>query len=101
MPGTRPPPIASHAWRRIATIGAVAAVAAIAVVQVGYVAGCVDGVTPDCSDAATGCGPSLDGTFDSAEAQPLPESGRPDAAEDGDGFVPDANDPDADAGDEI
>jgi hypothetical protein len=26
---------------------------------------CVDGVTPDCSDAATQCGPDLDGsTFD-------------------------------------
>lgn len=26
---------------------------------------CVDGVTPDCSDAATQCGPNLDGaTFD-------------------------------------
>jgi hypothetical protein len=23
---------------------------------------CVDGVTPDCSDAATQCGPNLDGT---------------------------------------
>jgi hypothetical protein len=60
---------------------------------------CVDGVTPDCSDAATPCGPNLDGaTFDAASSNeastdagrdssinPVPDaSGEADASADGD-----------------
>lgn len=30
---------------------------------------CVDGVTPDCSDAATQCGPDLDGATPDAPAE--------------------------------
>lgn len=29
---------------------------------------CVDGVTPDCSDAATQCGPNLDGATSPSDA---------------------------------
>lgn len=62
------------------------------------VVACVDGTTPDCSDAATQCGPNLDGSSDRQDAsQTLPEA-TPDTS------VPDvdaAPQPDADAGDEI
>lgn len=73
---------------------------------VSSVIACTDGVTPDCSDAATQCGPDIDGAGDLLEAQPLPESSAPDASADTsvpqpDGGDPDAGDPDADAGDEI
>jgi hypothetical protein len=34
---------------------------------------CVDGVTPDCTDAAAQCGPFLDSSVD--VTQPLPEAG--------------------------
>ncbi len=67
---------------------------ALALVHVGAAVGCVDGVTPDCSDPAIQCGPSLDGAV--AEATP-------DAARDTspDTFLPDAMpDADLDAGDE-
>ena len=37
---------------------------ALALAQVGFAARCVDGVTPDCSDATTPCGPSIDGSLD-------------------------------------
>ncbi len=43
---------------------------------------CVDGVTPDCSDAAAKCGPDVDAAFDAADADAsivLPEAGSPDA----------------------
>ncbi len=65
------------------------------------VAACVDGVTPDCSDAATPCGPNNDASADVLEAQPLPEASRPDTAASPD---PDAEAPEAgdlDAGDEV
>jgi len=58
---------------------------------------CVDGVTPDCSDAAAHCGPDLDGSADQAETTPdgAQDTSRPDT------FVPDAApDADLDAGDE-
>jgi hypothetical protein len=42
-------------------------VVAIALVPLNLWIGCVDGVTPDCSDAAAACGPELDG----AAAPPL------------------------------
>lgn len=71
---------------------------ALALASAGFAAGCVDGVTPDCSDAATPCGPSLDGASGGAEAAidaPADTSAL-------DTFVPDAP-PDValDAGDEV
>ena len=72
--------------------------AAIVLMQLAYLAGCVDGMTPDCSNAAAQCGPFLDGAaFDATEAQVLKESGGPDTGADADSAVPDANDLDADA----
>jgi hypothetical protein len=68
---------------------------------VSAVVACTDGVTPDCSDAATQCGPDIDGAADLLEAQPLPESSAPDAPADTSVPQPDGGDPDADAGDEI
>lgn len=59
---------------------------------------CVDGTTPDCSDAATKCGPDLDGSSDRDSSLQLPEASRPDATSDVD---VDAQDADLDAGDEI
>jgi hypothetical protein len=75
------------------------AIAALSLLPLAFVTACVDGTTPDCSDAATGCGPDLDGSIDRTEAQPLPEARPADSPVDN--AVPDAGDPDADAGDEI
>jgi len=69
----------------------------LAVAEAGIAAGCVDGTTPDCTDPAVQCGPSLDGSPDRAEAAP-------DVLQDTslDTFVPDAPpDADLDAGDEV
>ncbi len=44
--------------RRLVTLAAVACACGLGVL----VAACVDGQTPDCSDAATGCGPDGDGS---------------------------------------
>lgn len=76
------------------------AVMAMLVVPAAYAVGCVDGTTPDCSNPAVKCGPILDGSLDSREAQTLPESAPPDADAAQDTAVPDADDPDADAGDQ-
>jgi hypothetical protein len=54
-------------------------------------ADCVDGVTPDCSDAAAKCGPSLDGSTDSPNV--LPEA----STDGGDADAPDDATPDRDA----
>jgi hypothetical protein len=71
---------------------------ALALAQVGWAAGCVDGVTPDCSDPAAQCGPSLDGSSDRAET--APDARQDTSAQDT--FVPDAPpDADLDAGDEV
>lgn len=61
---------------------------------------CVDGVTPDCSDAATPCGPDLDGaTFDAPVDAPPPADAQTDrttpandAADDVDAASADASD---------
>lgn len=71
----------------------------IALTPIGFAAGCVDGYTPDCSDAATQCGPSLDGSPERIEAA-LPEAApivdsAGEAASDADDAA------DLDAGDEI
>jgi hypothetical protein len=58
--------------------------------------GCTDGVTPDCSDAATPCGPAVDGSADTNEASLFPETGKPDTGADGAGDAADAQG-DADA----
>jgi len=61
---------------------------------------CVDGLTPDCSDAATACGPDLDGSADRSDASVVvPEASPIDTG------IPDVDvdagvDADLDAGDE-
>jgi hypothetical protein len=67
---------------------------AFAVLGCAVLMACTDGVTPDCSDAATHCGPDVDGSSDASEAA-LPDSSRPDAALD----APSEALADADAGD--
>jgi hypothetical protein len=73
---------------------------AFTLAQVALAAGCVRGVTPDCSDPAVQCGPSLDGA--SADGSPDRKETAAEAAQDT--FVPDAlpdaPDADLDAGDE-
>jgi hypothetical protein len=44
------------------SVGRALALIAIALLQAAYAVACVDGQTPDCSDAATQCGPNLDGS---------------------------------------
>lgn len=73
----------------------------VAVLEASALAGCVDGVTPDCSDAATQCGPNIDASrsLDSSDASRLPEAAAVDSAAadaQGDTSVP----IDLDAGDE-
>jgi hypothetical protein len=70
---------------------------AMALTPLGFAFGCVDGVTPDCSDAATQCGPSLDATAERTEAA-LPEAAALDSAADDAADAADAAD--LDAGDE-
>jgi hypothetical protein len=67
--------------------------AAVALVlsPLGLAAGCVDGVTPDCSDAATPCGPAVDASADSARVDATEAAALDGAAE---------ATPDLDAGDE-
>jgi len=62
-------------------------------------AGCVDGVTPNCSDPAVQCGPDLDGAADRIEAARLPEAAAKDAAPDATDAGEDARDADLDARD--
>ena len=65
------------------------------------VGGCVDGTTPDCSDAATHCGPDLDGTTSDVGEASLPETSPPGDAATDTSTAPDAEpDADLDAGDE-
>jgi len=80
--------------------------AAVLLAQASLGATCVDGVTPDCSDAAAKCGPSVDGSADAGDTSLTLPDGAGDAtdgAADGDASDADADagDPDADAGDEI
>lgn len=42
-------------------------------------ANCVDGVTPDCSDAAAMCGPDLDGAIEADTSVALPDATSADA----------------------
>jgi len=77
-------------WQRAAVV-----CGALAVLVGTILMGCVDGVTPDCSDAATQCGPNVDGSTDTSSEALLPEAAKPDSAAD----AGDASD--ADAGDAL
>ena len=74
-------------------------------VLVGTIAmACTDGVTPDCSDAATPCGPNIDGSSTPLETSvvseaSLPEGGGDGRAADGAGDAPSDSDAALDAGD--
>ncbi len=86
----------SRARRAILVLGAILSSQAL------VAADCVDGKTPDCSDAAAQCGPFIDAaTPDSGDASvTLPDGG--DAAGDAPADAPDEADAgDLDAGDEI
>jgi len=88
-------------WQRAARVlGLVAS--GIVLVQVATFVGCVDGTTPDCSDAATQCGPDVDATSERLEAA-LPEASPPSDAPSDTSSTADADDgggdADLDAGD--
>ncbi len=46
----------------------------IALLEAACFVGCVDGTTPDCSDASTRCGPDVDATSEQQEGAALPEA---------------------------
>ena len=78
---------------------ALAALGSLALAQAALAAGCVDGVTPNCSDPAARCEPSTDAPFDRAEVAPDAADTGTDTSVDA---LPDAlADADLDAGDEI
>jgi len=90
-------------WQRAARVLGLVASAPFAavVVHLATVAGCVDGTTPDCSDAASQCGPDLDGTTRDVLEAALPETAPPSDAAIDTSTSPDAEpDADLDAGDE-
>jgi hypothetical protein len=90
-------------WQRAARVLGLVASAPFAavVVHLATIAGCVDGTTPDCSDAATQCGPDLDGTTNDVLEAALPETSPPSDAAIDTSTSPDAEpDADLDAGDE-
>jgi len=87
-------------WQRAARVVGLAA-SGIVLVQVATFTGCVDGTTPDCSDAATQCGPDVDATSERLEAA-LPEASPPSDAPNDTSSTADADaetDADLDAGD--
>ena len=67
------------------------------------ITGCDDGATPDCSDAAAGCSPDLDGSIAEAapteDADPLFRDAAKDAAKDASKDAADVDDSSIDAGD--
>lgn len=81
-------PFGRAAARRVLVPALVSSVLAAAIAS-----GCVDGVTPDCSDPKTQCGPSLDGSPEHVEAA-LPEAAPP--VTDGAAFADADAEPDAD-----
>jgi hypothetical protein len=91
-------------WQRVAV-----SCGALAVLIGTILMGCTDGVTPDCSDAATQCGPDIDGSFTPLETSVVSEASLPegggdssvDGADGADGATDAPNDSDAalDAGD--
>ena len=84
-------------WQRAARASVVCGAFAVHVGAI--LIGCTDGVTPDCSDAATQCGPNVDGA-----ATPdvvVADASRPDTAADGAADAPSDADADVlDAGNE-
>lgn len=86
-----------RAPRRWVVCGAVAALVGTIVIA------CTDGVTPDCSDAATQCGPNIDGSTTLLETSLISEASLPegggDGAADGAGDAPNDSDAALDAGD--
>ena len=94
-------------WQRAARLhaGGLAACGILLVVQLATlvtIEGCVDGTTPDCSDAATHCGPDVDAALD-VLSPALPEAAPPTDAPNDASSTADANgggDADLDAGDE-
>ena len=75
------------------------AAAIVLLLQGLYAAGCVDGTTPDCSDASTHCGPDIDATSERFEAA-LPEAASPVDAPLDSADAAQQSDADLDAGDE-
>jgi hypothetical protein len=69
---------------------------AFAVVFGAILMACTDGVTPDCSDAATQCGPDIDGAASTDTSVVLPDASKPDTAADAQSDA----DADLDAGNE-
>ena len=81
-------------WQRVAVVcGALAALVGTILM------GCTDGVTPDCSDPATQCGPDIDGSASEAEASIFPDASQPDTAPDGAADAPNDSDAALDAAD--
>jgi hypothetical protein len=90
-------------WHRAARVLGLVALG-IVLLQAAYFVGCVDGTTPDCSDAATQCGPDIDATDDHVIEAALPETAPPGDASDDTTTNADADadaqpDADLDAGD--
>jgi hypothetical protein len=78
-------------------------VVALCLAQLCLAGDCVDGVTPDCSDAATQCGPNLDGsTLDGTVPNEASADAKSDVATTSDAAadVVDASLGDADASDQ-
>ena len=82
-------------WQRVAVVcGALAALVGTILM------GCTDGVTPDCSGAATQCGPDVDGATSTDAQVVLPEASRPDGVVDSATDAQSDADADLDAGNE-
>jgi hypothetical protein len=78
------------------------AVIAIALGPLGFASGCVDGVTPDCADASSLCGPVVADARGDGTSAALPEAAafESGAEASSDGALEAALDADLDAGDE-
>ena len=71
--------MSSRSWRRAASSALALAFTAASLAAFG---GCTDGTTADCSDAAAGCSPDVDGSAaaaDSGEGGPIPDATAVDA----------------------
>lgn len=87
-------------WQRAARVLGLAASGVVLVHAATFVA-CIDGTTPDCSDAALQCGPDLDGATDAAVVEAaLPEASPPTDAPNDTSPADAEPDADLDAGDE-
>jgi hypothetical protein len=87
-------------WQRAARVLGLAT-SGVVLLHLASFIGCVDGTTPDCSDAATHCGPDIDGTANDVIEAALPETSPPsDAAIDTSTTADAGPDADLDARDE-